>query len=226
MKIKRDPTTEHEIKRIRERASKYVMGSYPDNPYMMTLTRADNPEVLQVKPNDIYEFMQRSSDIPFTLDHPDFGTRKVRGGVCFLGKGFYYDINQWGIIYHSEKLLSNSEGSTSLKIHDIVYRICRHVKITTEFYTSQSYSGTFVFVIDLHRIYGWKLESNNPYSDLIPSIETDITAYKKCKTITELCAEELADLVICLAEQILWVFNIDDDDWITTWRRRIVDIFL
>ena len=225
MQIKRDPSTEHEIKRIRERASKCVRGLYPDNPYIMALARVDNPD-LRINPKAIYEFMQRSSNVPFNPGNPSFGTRKVRGGVCFVGNGFYYDINQWGIVYYSEKLLSNNEEDASFKIHDIILRICKHVKIAREFYTSQNHSGRVVLIIDLRRIHGWKLESNVSHDAEIPSIEPDITAYKECKTITGLCADELVDLVICLSEQILWVFNIDNDAWVTTWRQRIRDILL
>ncbi|MDE0187334.1 MAG: TIR domain-containing protein [Candidatus Poribacteria bacterium] len=56
-----------------------------------------------ISTSDIYEFMKVEPSIPFNDWADEFGTKKVKGGVCFMGipgSSIYWELNEHGIIYH------------------------------------------------------------------------------------------------------------------------------
>ena len=222
------------IRRIETRAKESVgeehpsvtLISYPVDSVERLIYRTKHPIWKIIKPPEIYEFMKTHAIIPFNPDEREFGTRKVIGGVCFVGNGFYYEINEHGIVYRSERLHDNHDNDQTFEDYSVIHKIFEHIYIASTFYEKCQYFDEVEIATKLEHVKGWSVETNlNPHVESIPSIESSVSAITSCHSPSQLSVEECVGIILDLADQILWIFNLYDDSWRNLWNRRLVDWF-
>ena len=182
-----------------------------------------------ISTSDIYEFMKKDSTIPFNDSAIEFGTRKVKGGVCFMGipdASFYWELNEYGVIYHRFVLNRTSKGESFafdtnegieeeyLSFKLFVRDLAKLIPVAQSFYEKSGYSDEIKFVAQMRQIYGEKLMYDDfQYPEEIhrqESIESSVSASAQCLPRELANAADFISVVDELTKQLIWVFNVND----------------
>ncbi len=214
------------LQRIEERAESNFRISDPN---LTVIFRPVFPYRPVISGTEIYEYMRTEHSIPFNDSAAEFGTRRVQGGVCFLGSidgSFYWELNEYGILYHKWGLSrrplhesytfrhENSNEERYLSFDEIVRVIGGLIPLAQSFYKKCLYLGNIEILAQLRQIRGEKLMyDTDQHPEIIQrqeSIESFYSASVQCLPRELASSEKFVSVVDELAGQLLWAFNIGD----------------
>lgn len=225
------------INRIDERLTDYWYLTSDPVPNLTLISAPVFPYRPLVSPSEIYEYMRaqsssQQSGILFSDHSPDFGTRQVVGGVCFVGPAIpYWEINEHGIIYLREKLhKSPYDGALHMPDDDeqIEYLVFRDllknnfelIEAAKHFYQRYDYLGDVEIAAKLRHVKRESLmfgnESRYKLIQSRPSLDSEISASVKCYARDLGESEKANDVIVNLLSQLLWGFNIRPGEWEST----------
>ena len=225
-----------ESQKISQQILKRIEGhtdSYPP-PVQPILTIYAHP-VFPYRPiisnSEIYTYMSNSCMIPTKIGDPEFGTRKVSGGVCFMGKevhNVFWELNEYGIIYNRGWVLPREDGGQRYFDGDnIIKRIFCLIYEASEFYKKCQYVGNVEFVVALQQIGGGnvRLKDDAGFTDSgrePASVESEISVSAQCLPRNLQKCDEYEKLLAELVDKLFWGLNMDDTvSWKPRWRQRI-----
>ena len=214
------------LKQMEERSETRLRSSDPN----LTVTiRPALPHRPVISTSDIYEFMKTDPTIPFNDSAIEFGTRKVKGGTCFMGipdSSIYWELNEYGVIYHRLALsrtrerrsyaFDTEEGVEEeyLSFDQIVRDLGNLIPVTRSFYKKCDYSDEIEFTAQLRQTCGEKLMYDDyQHPDEIQrqeSVESSISASAQCLPRELANAAKFISVVDELTGQLIWVFNVND----------------
>ena len=106
--FKRREDSQTTIRQICNRTEERTVSFFSvDEPNITVIVHPIFPYRPIMSTGDIYEFIKMGYSIPFNDHAIDFGTRRVEGGVCFMGNRSgqnYWELNEYGFVYHRKKL--------------------------------------------------------------------------------------------------------------------------
>ena len=231
------------LNRMEDRAQTCIEEQSKSNPYLSLICRPVFPYRPITPPPAIVAFLRKYDRkhrndqsryhfvFPFKEGEIDFGTRKVTGGVGFIGRSFYYEVfyyevNEYGILYHGGVLHGEQSEPNTLKDYDIVHEIYELIHSAWIFYQDCAYSGNIEFQARLRQIDGWKLNLGEPhFPEQIPSIESDISASTPCPPLGVLKVKDYIDVIIDLSNQLFWSFDVQNYDWQNCWKNKLEEWF-
>ena len=224
------------LNRMEARAQACIEKQYKSYPYLSLICHPVFPYRPIISPPKIVGFLRKNQvkthRIPFKEGEVDFGTRRVTGGICVIGRSFYYEINEYGILYYGEvlhekhPLQGGKPEPNTLRDYDIVHEIYELLHIARTFYQECEFSGDIEFQARLRQVDGWKLNLGEPhFSDPVPSIESDISASTPCAPLDFLKVKDYIDLIMDLSNQLFWSFDAQNYDWQNGWKNKLEDWF-
>ena len=215
------------LKRIEERAESSFR---IDDPNLTVIFRPVFPYRPVISGAEIYEYVREERSIPFNDSASEFGTRRVQGGVCFMGRigrSFYWELNEYGMLYHrwalsrgpwQESNTSRNEDSSEeeyLTFGELARVIGEFVPLAQSFYQKCLYSGNIEIIAQLRQVCGEKLKyADRQHPEEIQrqeSVESEILASTQCRPQDLVKAEKLISVVDELVGPLLWGFNIDNN---------------
>lgn len=223
--------------RMDDRAQIYLEEQYKSNPYLTLICRPVFPYRPIIQPPRILEFLRNANiqgtphRFPINEGEVDFGTRKVIGGTSFVGRSMYYEVNEYGILYHGkvlhEKHLQGREPEpNTLTDYDIIHEIYELFHVARTFYQKSEYSGNIEFYARLHQIDEWKLDlGERSLAPQIPSIEPKVSASTQCLAPNFLKVKDCIDVIMDLSDELLWCFAVQNLNWQDDWRTKLEDWF-
>lgn len=226
------------INRIEDRVADYWSLTIPSVPNLSLITRPVFPYRPLISPLEIYEYMRARQFIPFNDTAPDFGTRQVIGGVCFVGIEtlLYQEINEHGIIYMRRMLhkspfdavdkLKDGEQNEYLTLRELLEIHFKLIdELAKDFYQRCQYLGDVEITAKLRDVGGEKLMfGDEPHYDLIqsrPSLDSEISASIKCCARELMQFEEACNVIVNLLGQLLWGFSVLPVAWESTVRAML-----
>ncbi len=214
------------LKQMEERSETRFRSSDPN---LTVAIRPAFPHRSVISTSNIYEFMRVESSIPFNDSAIEFGTRKVKGGACFMGipdSSIYWELNEYGVIYHRLALsripsretyaFDTEEGIEEeyLSFDRFVRDLGNLIPVARSFYKKCCYSDEIEFAVQLRQICGEKLMyDEDQHPDEIQrqeSVESTISASVRCLPRELVKAEKLISVVDALTDRLIWVFNVND----------------
>ena len=239
--LKRREDSQTTIRQIHNRTEERIQSLFnTDEPNITVVAHPVFPYRPIISTGNIYEFIKMGYSIPFNDRTIDFGTRRVEGGVCFIGSRngiFYWELNEYGFVYHREKLSKQTaeyfdEQEECLHYRQLVKTIGELIKEAQSFYEKCGYLGNIKITVRLQQVFEEKLgfyESN----DYLSRIEFDLIKRQQCldshvSASTQSLArdlekeEKLIETADELVGQLLWAFNVDD----AARRRELVERML
>lgn len=229
--LKRREDSHSVSRQIRKRIEERAKSSFRiDDPNLTVIFRPVFPYRPVISGTEIYEYVREERSIPFNDSASEFGTRRVQGGVCFMGtigSSFYWELNEYGILYHRWALsrrpwresnaLGNKDSSEEeyLTFDELARVIGEFVPLAQSFYHKCLYSGYIEIIAQLRQVYGEKLKyEDRQYPDEIQtqeSVESEIFASTQFLPRDLVKEKELINVVDELVGQLLWAFNINND---------------
>ena len=225
---------------MEDRAQACIEEQYKSNPYLTLICRPVFPYRPIIPPSEIVAFLRKYDrkhlndrsryhfGFPFKEGEMDFGTRKVTGGVGFIGHSLYYEVNEYGILYyggvlHEKRSLQGGQSEpNTLKDYDIIHEIYELLHNAWIFYQECAYSGNIEFQARLRQIDGWKLNlGESHFPEQIPSIESDISASTPCSPLGVLKVKDYIDVIMNLSNQLFWSFDVQNYDWQNYWKNKL-----
>ena len=154
---------------------------------------------------------------------PLWPPRRVTGGHFCYNEEQYWELNEYGIVYHRVVLfvLTGPTGN-GIDYEIFLWHINDVIKRANALYVDCAYQGNIEVTARLRNIFGKELidtESYHQYGRKITedlyaepmSFDTDILASKQCLSRDLEGEKERKDIVEELACQLLWAFNIPVD---------------
>ena len=229
-----EPIIHQILNRMEDRAQACLEEQDESNPYLTLICRPVFPYRPIISPSEIVAFLREYHRkhanhpnryhfvFPFKEGEVTFGTRKVTGGVGFIGRSFYYEINEYGILYHGTTLLAEQFKENTLRDYDVIHEIYELLHYARIFYQECTYSGDIEFQARLRQVNGWKLHLGDPhFSEQIPSIESDISASSPFAPLSVLKVKDFMDVILELSNQLFWSFDVQNYDWPNYWRNKL-----
>lgn len=212
--------------------------SSPEHPNLALYSHPIFPYRPVISTAEIHEHMYRAVGIPHRLGDPEFGTRKVSGGVCYMGievHNEFWELNEYGIIYNRKWVTpqtpnNNSiedEGKRYLAGRDIIAQIHRFIYEARGFYQNCEYSGDIEIVAHLRQVYGEKVRFKDDYGFTDPgtepaSVESEISVSAQCLPRNLQKSDEYAELLFELVDKLFWGLNLyHSDSWKQSWRKIV-----
>ena len=187
-----------------------------NEPHLTVIAFPESPNPPTITPSNIYKYLAAGTNRSLLIKEgeSDFGTRRITGGVCFLGasgSGFYQEINKYGVIYHREAcLLEGEDEQKHLCGRFIAAHVQGHVRAMTQFYIDNQHEGDIAVTVRLCDVSGQILQLRNysPYKR-VASIESDVSASIRLPSNGVLNH----DYYITLFEELFWSFNVEAHEW-------------
>ena len=233
-----EPIIHQILNRMEDRAQACLEEQDESNPYLTLICRPVFPYRPIISPSEIVAFLREYHRkhanhpnryhfvFPFKEGEVTFGTRKVTGGVGFIGRSFYYEINEYGILYHGTRLLAEQFKENTLRDYDVIHEIYELLHYARIFYQECAYSGDIEFQARLRQVDGWKLHLGDPhFSEQIPSIESDISASTPFAPLSVLKVQDYIDVIMDLSNQLFWSFDVQYYEWPNYWKNKLDEWF-
>ena len=222
------------INRIEERVADYWCLTSQSVPNLTLIARPIFPYRQLISSSEIYEYLRvgrsnRLSPIPFNDHDPNFGTRQVIGGVCFVGSRVpYWEINEHGIIYLREKLQkSHYDGAFHLHADDkqkehlafreLLKNNFELIEVAKGFYQRCQYLGDVEITVKLRDVGGETLMFGDEFRyNLIQtreSLDSEIPASITFCAHDLIESEKADDVIVDLVGQLLWGFSVPPGAW-------------
>ena len=239
--FKRREDSQTTIQQFCNRTEERIVSFFSTNePNITVIIHPIFPYRPMISTGGIYEFIRMGRSIPFNDREIDFGTRRIEGGVCFIGSGdgiLYWELNEYGIVYHRRTLYKRTvefynEQEECLHFRQFVSTISELIQNTRSFYEKCGYLGNIEITVQLQQVFGEKLAVYESVDDLYHG-GPDLIKQQQCLdsqisvSIQRLARdlmkrEEIIEVVDKLAGQLLWAFNIDN----SMLRRELVERIL
>lgn len=203
-------------RRAKERAERLIENR--KQPTLTVISYGDESKSMKYALRKIYDAARKNDQFPFNEGEQSFGTRKTIDGICFVGREFYHEVNELGMVICISRLHTSQENELTLEIDEIIRWIYRHIKMVRGFYKELEYVGKIGVTAILDNIQNWKIETEGMSDDQVPSIENTANGGLTCE---RLWTDETASVIIGLTERITWPFNAPIDGWQKSWRQRI-----
>ena len=203
---------------IEERVSNVELGaktigdtSYPirEFPTFTVITRPVFPYRPLISASKIYDSHQG----------PLWPPRRVTGGHFCYNEEEYWELNEYGIVYHRVILFIRPGGSIDYGL--FLWRINDLIKHAKALYEDCGYQGNIEVTTRLRNIFGKKLLDTEGYEygrkiteDLHAepiTFDTEVLTSKQCLARDLEDEKERKDIVEELTCQLLWAFNIPVD---------------
>ena len=164
-----------------------------------------------------YRPLTSASNIYDSHQGPLWPPRRVTGGHFCYNEKEYWELNEYGIVYH-RVILFISPGS-SIDYGLFLWRINDLIKRAKALYEDCGYQGNIEVTTRLQNIFGRELLDTESYRLNITenlhaepmSFDTEILAAKQCLARDLKGEKERKDIVEELTCQLLWAFNIPID---------------
>ena len=236
--FKRREDSQTIIRQIRNRTEERIESLFNFNePNIAVIAHPVFPHRPIISTGDIYEFIKMNNNsIPFNDRASDFGTRRVAGGICFIGTIggiLYWELNEYGIVYHKKTLYKEpvepyNEPEECLHYRQFVRTIGELIKDAQSFYEKCGYLGNIEITVRLQQVFREKLGFYRLDDDSSPiefdaikrqqCLDSQVSASTQCLARNLVEREEFIKVVDKLVGQLFWAFNVDDP----TRRRELV----
>ena len=198
-----------------------------DEPNITVIAHPVFPHRPIISTGDIYEFIKMAGSIPFNDCEASFGTRRVAGGVCFIGSTsniLYWELNEYGFVYHRQGLYrepgkDSNEQEGYLHYDAFVTIITKLIQNARLFYEKCGYLGEVKITVQLQQVFEEKLGFNRSSIgfDSIrrqQCLDSQVSASTQCLARDLVEREEWIEIVGKLVGQLFWAFNVDDSvEW-------------
>ncbi len=215
------------INRVDDRVADYWSLTIQSVPNLTLIARPVFPYRPLISPLDIYEYVRARQFIPFNDAAPDFGTRQVIGGVCFVASPLYQEINEHGIIYMREKLHKSpfkaghrpkdDKQNEYLEFRELLENHFKLIEVAKNFYQRCQYLGDVEITSKLRDVGGEKLMfGDEPHYDRIQTrqtLDSEISASIKCCARELMESEKANNVIVNSLSQLLWGFNVLPGAW-------------
>lgn len=228
--LKRREDSQTAIRQICNRTEERIVSFFnTDEPNITGVVHPIFPYRPIISTGDIYEFMKMNDNsFPFNNWENDFGTRRVEGGVCFMGIGSgqnYWELNEYGIIYYGSTLYKETakranEQEEYLHYRQFVSIISELIRGTRSFYEKCGYLGNIEITVRLQQVLGEKLGlyglvDGTSYIEFDSikrqqCLNSQVSTSAQCLARNLVKKERVIEVVNELAGQLLWAFNVDD----------------
>ena len=160
--LKRRENSQTTIQQIRNRTDERIVSLFNLNePNITVSAHPAFPHRPIISTGDIYEFIKMNNSSLFNDWEGDFGTRRVAGGVCFIGNRngiLYWELNEYGFVYHREKLSEqtaefSNEQEECLHYRQFVSKIGELIKEAQSFYEKCGYLGNIKIIVRLQQVF-------------------------------------------------------------------------
>ena len=202
--------TQQILNRIEDRTKR--VGCTQDVPSITVIVRPVFPYRPVISTSDIYNLPEWSNWSP---------RQRVTSGVYYLSGVYkYYELNEYGIVYHKASL--SCSDAQEIEYGEFVRGITLLIEFAAELYKQCEYLGNIEIEVVLQQVFGIKLRDNSSglkwdkITDNIPGgancSDSEIFVSKQCfpRDLYDLKARKkfIENLMI----QLLWSFNIPNDD--------------
>lgn len=243
--LKRREDSQIVHQQIRDRTDERVISLFDTNkPNITVVAQPVFPHRPIISTGDIYEFIRMNNSIrtnrsiPFNDWEGHFGTRRVAGGVCFIGSTsniLYSELNEYGIVYNRKTLFKetpedSNEQEGYFHYLQFVRPINELIQYARSFYEKCEYLGNIKVTAQVQPVYMEKLgvsRTGDGFSiiELEPierqqCLDSQVSASAQCLA-QDLMEEEFIEVVDKLVEQLFWAFNVHD----STHRRELLEHF-
>ena len=237
--LKRRGDSQTTIQEIHKRTKDRIESLFStDEPYITVVAHPVFPHRPLMSTGEIYEFIKTDNSFPFNNRETNFGTRRVAGGVCFIGSTSdipYSELNEYGFVYRRETLYREivsygNEQQECLNYRQFIRTIKELIQETQSFYTECGYLGNIEITVQLQHVRMEKLgfyeQGESPSIIKFQSIERQQCWDSQVSASAQCLAQDLIDgeafkVVDKLVEQLFWAFNFDNP----TQRRKLLDRF-
>lgn len=206
------PVVQHVLDLIEDRIERQ------NEPHLTVIAFPESPNPPVIAPTDIEAYLatDRNRWLLMKEGEPDFGTRRITGGMCFLGNrnvnsGFYQEINKYGVIYHREACrLEEEDEQEYLDGRFIAAHVQEYIKATSQFYADNQLDGDIAVEVRLCGVNDriLRLRDRSPYAR-VPSIQSEVSASIRLPSDHVINQ----DGYIALFKELFWVFNVESHEW-------------
>ena len=149
----------------------------------------------------------------------------------------FWELNEYGIIYHRKWLLPTPKNNTTLQNEDegekylddvhIIRQISWFIYEARDFYQRCQYSGNIEVVAKLRQVYGQSLKFTHA-DDFVPetrlSVESEISASAQCLPRSLQKADEYTKLLFRLVDKLFWGLNVyPNESWKQRWQKYVAE---
>ena len=226
--LKRREDSQTTIRQICNRTEERIGSFFDTNePNITVVVHPIFPYRPIMSTGDIYEFIKMGRSIPFNDREIDFGTRRVEGGVCFMGNrngSNYWELNEYGIVYHRRTLYKeiakrSNEQEEYLHYQQFVSTISELIQDARSVYEKCGYLGNIESTVRLQQVLGeklgfYRLGDGRSYIEFDSikrqqCLNSQVSTSVQCLARNLVKEEKITEVVNELAGQLLWAFNID-----------------
>ena len=238
--LKRREDSQIVPQQIRDRTDERIISLFDiSEPNITVIAHLVFPHRPIISTGEIYEFIRMNNSFPFNDWEGDFGTRRVAGGVCFIGSTsniLYSELNEYGIVYNRKTLYKETPDNSNEQEGYFHYRqflipINELIQYARSFYEKCEYLGNIKIKAQLQQVYMEKLgfyrSGENPSRMEFEPIkrqqclDSQVLASTQCLAQDLMEGEEFIEVVDKLVEQLFWAFNVHD----STQRRGLLERF-
>ena len=175
--LKRRENSQSTIRQIRKQIEERLDPLFSTNePNITVIAHPVFPHRPLMSTGEIYEFIKTDNSFLFNDREANFGTRRVAGGVCFIGSASdtpYSELNEYGFVYRRESLCRETvpygnEQKECLNYRQFIRTIKELIQETQSFYKECGYLGNIEIMVQLQHVRMEKLGFYEP--DGSPSI--------------------------------------------------------
>ena len=237
--LKRRENSQTTIRQIRKQTEERLDPLFSTNePNITVIAHPVFPHRPLMSTGEIYEFIRTDNSFPFNDAETDFGTRRVAGGVCFIGRTSdipYAELNEYGFVYRRKTLYRETvaygrERKECLGYRQFLTTIKDLITEAESFYKECGYLGNIEITVQLQHVRLEKLgfyEQGGSSSiiefqsiDRQQCLDSQVLASAQCLA-HDLIEGEAFEEIDKLIEQLFWAFNFDNP----TRRRALLDRF-
>ena len=227
--LKRRENSQTTIRQIRNRTEERIESLFSTNePNITVIAHPVFPHRPIMSTGEIYEFIRTDNSFPFNDWEGNFGTRRVAGGVCFIGSTsniLYSELNEYGFVYRRKTLYRDTvaygnEQRECLHYQQFITTIKELIQEVQSFYKKCGYLGSIEITAQLQHVHMEKLGFYGPggSSSIIDfqsierqqCLDSQVSASAQCLAQDLMEGEEFIEVVDKLAEQLFWAFNVPD----------------
>ena len=238
--LKRREDSQIVPQQIRDRTDERIISLFDiSEPNITVIAHPVFPHRPIISTGEIYEFIRMNNSFPFNDWEGDFGTRRVAGGVCFIGSTsniLYSELNEYGIVYNRKTLYKETPDNSNeqegyFHYQQFLIPINELIQYARSFYEKCEYLGNIKIKAQLQQVYMEKLgfyrSGENPSRMEFEPIkrqqclDSQVLASTQCLAQDLMEGEEFIEVVDKLVEQLFWAFNVHD----STQRRGLLERF-
>ena len=237
--LKRREDSQTTIRQIRNRTEDRIESRFSaSEPNIAVIAHPVFPHRPIMSTGEIYELIRMNNSFPFNDWDGSFGTRRVAGGVCFMGSTnniLYSELNEYGFVYRREALFEeipkhSDEQEGYFHYRQFLLPVNELIRYARSLYEKCGYFGNIEITAQLEQVYmrklGFRGSDEGVSSADFESIErqecldSQVSASTQCLA-QDLMEEEFIEVVDKLVEQLFWAFNVHD----STQRRGLLKRF-